>query len=517
MHGVARCRLRWFGPILSVLLYGLLASLGVCQSIRIDVTPGHAVKSFVPSEALGAGIDRISTASTDKVFTEPIMKQVLSAGWQPVSYRQNTELHVEAWHWNPQGKWSEPGDKGYFVGEAKPGEFIRHSFGYALPHRGFTRNEGTDANGFSRITDGDETTYWKSNPYLTKAFTGEDDSNYPQWVVVDLAHSHPINAIRISWAETYARRYLVQYWSGSESPIRQPTKGAWVTFRGGDIANGSGGKAQLELNPDPMSVRYLRISMSESSNTCDAHDSADRRNCVGYAIREIYLGTASADGRFHDLVRHTADLDQTITYCSSVDPWHEPTGIQDKGDQVGMDLFFTSGYTRGLPAMIPVSLLYGTPEDSVNQIAYLKAQGYPIAYIEMGEEPDGQYMLPEDYGALYLQWAAGHTLVTSYAVRRPDGQWALMLVNKDQENAHSLRLSFHDASTNSESAFTGPVAMITFGSEQYQWKAEPNAGSANPDGPSAKSQVSAGPGTTYTLSQASVTVLRGHIANTRDR
>ena len=111
------------------------------------------------------------------------------------------------------------------------------------------------------------------------------------------------------------------------------------------------------------------------------------------------------DGKFHDLVRHTADPDQTTTYCSSVDPWHEPTGIDDKGDQVGMDLFYTSGYTRGLPAMIPVSMLYGTPEDSANQIAYLKARGYPISYIEMGEEPDGQFMLPEDYGALYLQWA----------------------------------------------------------------------------------------------------------------
>ena len=126
------------------------------QTVRVDITPGHAVNSFVPTEALGAGIDRIETASTDKMFAEPVMKQVLSAGWHSVTYRQNTELHVEAWHWNPQGVWSDPAGKGYFVGNAKPGDFIRHSFGYSLPHRGFTRNEGTDANGFSRITDGDE-------------------------------------------------------------------------------------------------------------------------------------------------------------------------------------------------------------------------------------------------------------------------------------------------------------------------------------------------------------------------
>src|SRR5207244_10081355 len=79
--------------------------------------------------------------------------------------------------------------------------------------------------------------------------------------------------------------------------------------------------------------------------------------------------------------------------------------INDKKDQVGFDLFHTSGYTRGLPAMIPIALIYGTPEDSANQIAYLKARGYQISFVEMGEEPDGQYMLPEDYGALYLQWA----------------------------------------------------------------------------------------------------------------
>ena len=155
----------WTSPAL--LLLCMLPSFAASQSIQIDITPGHAAKSFVPTTTLGAGIDRISTASTDKLFTEPVMKQVLSAGWQTVSYRQNTELYVEAWHWNPQGRWSDPSGKGYFTGNATPGDPIRHSFGYLLPHRGVTRNDGVET-AISRITDGDLNTYWKSNPYLTK-------------------------------------------------------------------------------------------------------------------------------------------------------------------------------------------------------------------------------------------------------------------------------------------------------------------------------------------------------------
>jgi hypothetical protein len=50
-------------------------------------------------------------------------------------------------------------------------------------------------------------------------------------------------------------------------------------------------------------------------------------------------------------------------------------------------------------------MLYGTPDDSAAQIAYIKKRGYPIGWIEMGEEPDGKRILPEDYAALYIQWA----------------------------------------------------------------------------------------------------------------
>jgi len=686
------------------------------QTIRVDTA--HPVNSFRPTEALGAGVDRIPLVATEKIFTEPILKQILSTGWQTVTYRQNTELYVEAWHWNPKGTWSASGNTGYFVGDANPTESIRHSYGYPLPHAGFSQPDGR---GYSRLTDGDTNTYWKSNPYLTKAFTGEDDRLHPQWVVVDLATPQDISAIRIAWADPYAKEYLVQYWTGL-NPIEEAAKGSWVTFPGGKVMDGQGGNATLQLSRAPLPVRWVRIWMTESSSTCDTHGPEDRRNCLGYAIKELYLGTTSSDGRFHDVVRHTTDRAQTNTFCSSVDPWHQGTVVNDKGDQIGFDLFYTSGITRGLPAMIPVAMLYDTPENSVAEIQYLERRGYPISYVEMGEEPDGKHTLPEDYAALYLQWAtalhkvdpklklggpifegvnkdievwanaegktswmgrffdylrsrnrlgdlsfvsfehypfepcklqwadlyeeanltrnilqvwrddglppgtpmfitetniaagadesfldvfaalwwadfvgaffeaggsavyyfhyiplgqslgchstspgtfsmftmnkdyqiqqpnaqyfagqmitrewvqpgssehhvypstsdildgAGHVLVTAYTVQRPEGDWSLMLVNKDQENEHALRISFQGDGSNEKKHFSGAVSMVSFGSEQYKWHSDsenPVGGVADPDGPPARSTITAGPDTVFSLPKASVTVIRGKIA-----
>ena len=118
------------------------------------------------------------------------------------------------------------------------------------------------------------------------------------------------------------------------------------------------------------------------------------------------LGRFSANDEFVDLVKHQPDGGQTVVHASSVDPWHSAADLTaEAGDQTGMDLFYTSGITNHLPAMIPIAMLYSTPEDAAAQIAYVEKRGYPISYVEMGEEPDGQKMLPEDYGALYLQFA----------------------------------------------------------------------------------------------------------------
>ncbi|MGB8116498.1 MAG: discoidin domain-containing protein [Candidatus Sulfotelmatobacter sp.] len=705
------------------------------QTIKVDIS--HPTNHFVPDQTLGAGVDRIAVDAIDKDLQQPTLEKTQESGWQPVTYRQNTELAVEAWHWNPQGTWSDPSGKGYFTGSSKPTEMLRYSYGYALPRRGFTRNDGTDNVGFSRLDDGDLNTFWKSNPYLTQHFTGESDALHPQWVVTDLAQMQQVDAIRIAWGEPNARKYLVQYWTGDD-PIKAPTRGVWQTFAQGTIDDGKSKTETIRLSSAPVAVRFVRIWMTESSNTCDADGSGDPRNCVGYAIRELYLGTVTDDGTFHDILRHTPDQEQTTTYCSSVDPWHQPSDLgSTKQAQVGFDLFFTSGVTRGLPAMIPVAMLYDTPDNAAAEIAYIKNRGYPISYVEMGEEADGQYMLPEDYAALYLQWAtaihrvapalklggpsfqgvnkdievwpdatgnvswterfidylkqhnrmndlaffsfehypydpcrtpwgmlydepelvshimqvwhedgvpadipmfitegnlssgasetyedifagiwladyigsflnsggngvyffhylplqmepgcnsspgtfgmftvdsnykiqqplaqffvaqlinhewvqpgsgehqvfaassdvndgAGHELVTAYAVRRPDGSWAVMAVNRDQQNAHRVRISF-EGPGEKQSAFAGPVEVSTFGSGQYLWHpartrfmahAEENEkptivpttkGWADPDGPIVQNKLTPGKDTLYDLPAASVVVIRG---NTRGR
>jgi len=726
MSGLRRTAAAW------ILLASL--ALAVCapaawsataHSVSVDITPRHVANLFSPSRALGAGVDAQNYGAVDEIYVPGTINRLLGGGWGPVSYRLYTELSVQHWHWNPQGSWSDPTGQGYWTGAVNSSGQIHHSFGYRLPHRGFTHDQGNDDD-YSRLDDGDPSTYWKSNPYLTSAFTHEGDWLHPQWIVVDLGSKNSIDAIRIQWAQPYAIHYEVQYWSGPDA-INDPANGNWVTFPAGNITDGAGGTITLSLSSSGVAGQFIRIVMLASSNTCDSHGTGDIRNCVGYAIGEVGVGTLSSSEEFSDLMHHCTTSQvtngrcgsaQTVTYASSVDPWHSPSNQVTDEEQAGLDLVYTSGLTRNLPAMIAVGMLYGIPEDSVAEIAYLQAHQYPISLIEMGEEPDGQYILPEDYGALYLQWAnalhtfdpllklggpvfqgvtqdvpvwpdaggdtswlhrfikylnshgrmgdlsfmsfehypfdpcdrsikkdllnepsivqhilhtwhadglpgttpvfiteynfsadtaqvyegvsgalwhadflasfltaggsgaffyeyeptplvsssasctsfgapgmfssdanyqlraptaeffsaqlitqewaepfdalhrvfpassdltdkRGRALVTAYAVLRPDGRWALLLINKNSSKSYSIKVDFDDAATGLDHHFVGNVSIITFGPKQYKWHPNGPNGFPSPDGPPLATTKSAGATTVYTLPASSISVLRG--------
>ena len=336
------------------------AGLVEAQTVRIDVTPSHAIQ-FDPDKAMGSSIDILPAKEFDAVYSAPIIKESLSAGWGPITYRQNTELTTEAWHWNPEGTWSDPQTKsGYFVGNAEPAGSLNESFGFKLPHRGSTRSD-EDSDEYSRITDGNPGSYWKSNPYLTEKFTGEADTLHPQWLVIDFSTPQAISAIKIQWSSPYATQYVVEYWTGKEDAITKQVSGEWLPFPGGEIKNGNGEAKVRRLAEQPISTRFLRIWMTQSSNTCDTHGTRDPRNCAGYAIAEVYAGNLNSLGQFVDLVHHSPSQAQTNVQVSSTDSWHTADDRVASRIQTGFDLFFTSGVTNHLPAMIPVSMVYANP------------------------------------------------------------------------------------------------------------------------------------------------------------
>ena len=369
-------------------------------TVRVDVT--HEINAFDPDRALGSSVDVLSRTGIDKVYSPHIVQESLSAGWGPITYRNNTELRMAAWHWTENGTWSDAANKsGYFTGSTELKEPLRYILAYSLPHRGFSTSG-------DRPIQSSNLSYWKSNPYLTTKFTGESDSLHPQWVVMDLRSEKRVSAIRIAWASPYATTYRVESWVGKDAlDFDGGPEGEWKVFPSGIVKNAKGGTETFTLSQAPVSTRFLRVWMTESSNTCDVHGSDDVRNCVGYAIQEIHAGSIRANGAFVDVANGSTGKQQP-TYCSSsIDPWHAAVNVNAGGgyQHSGFDVFFTSGLTNNLPAMIPVTMLYGTPDDAAAQIAYIEKRGYPISYVELGEEPDGKHAMPEDYGALYLQWA----------------------------------------------------------------------------------------------------------------
>jgi hypothetical protein len=63
---------------------------------------------------------------------------------------------------------------------------------------------------------------------------------------------------------------------------------------------------------------------------------------------------------------------------------------------------------------------------------------------------------------------SGRAIVSAYAVRRPDGKWSIMLVNKDRQHDHLVRINFKDGG--SVWHFSGNVAGYHYSSAQYAWK-----------------------------------------------
>jgi hypothetical protein len=371
-------------------------------AVSAVVLADRPVNQCVPTQALGAGIDGHEQGECARMFTDKNIAEMRSAGFGPLTYRLRTELAGEVWHWNLRGTWSDPTHQcGYWISDSSLADPINLSYGYRLPRRGNTIDQAND-DGYSRLADGDQESFWKSNPYLDSHFTGEAGDAHPQWLVIDLGATKPINCIRIHWGTPYAQQYRVEYWNGEDPMhLHADRKDEWRLFPSGQANRESGGDESVRLCAKPLPVRFVRVVMSRSSQT-SAQASNDIRDRLGFAIREIELGSTDSNNEFRDYIRHAADRNQqSVIYVSSTDPWHRAEDIDYKIEQPGLDFILRSALTNGLPVLVPVGVLYDTPENATAEINYLFRRNYDLEGIELGEEPDGQWASPEDYAALY--------------------------------------------------------------------------------------------------------------------
>jgi hypothetical protein len=92
-----------------------------------------------------------------------------------------------------------------------------------------------------------------------------------------------------------------------------------------------------------------------------------------------------------------------------------------------------------------------------------------------------------------------------------------MLINKDPANAHEIEVQLSASGKGEPVRFRGAVRTVNFGMEQYVWHPSGPTSYADPAGPAKVESFTWKEGQKILLPKASVTVIRGEIANQASR
>ena len=368
-----------------------LVSAAPLRIYELHLMPDRMPRLFRPADAFGVAIDGGNAAETTALFDPTNAAAIRGARLRNASYRLRTELAGQVWHWSSYGRWSDQDHhQGYWVGDPSRDDNHELSFGFRLPRRGNSRDEAED-DGFSRVDDGDPTSFWKSNPYLDPKLDGTGIER--QWVILDLGRTRQIDTAQVHWAEPYAAQFRLQRWVGDDQYY-----GKWT-----DLTPSLQGHAGLQaVTFTPANARFVRILLERSSHVAAGKD---RRDAMGYGIAELELGIRSPTG-FRDYVQHAASgHKQTQVTVSSTDPWHREGDRDTDSAQPSLVALHERGLFAG-PFLLPLPLLTDTPENAVAELRYFRRRGVPIKALELGEEPEGQLAPPRMVAALYSRLAS---------------------------------------------------------------------------------------------------------------
>ena len=91
-----------------------VAKVGTADSVatvHVDVTPEHVLNTINPDTATGAWMDDLSKTQVDNLSKPETIQGVKNLGWGSITMRNNSELRLEARHWNENGTLERSSDK----------------------------------------------------------------------------------------------------------------------------------------------------------------------------------------------------------------------------------------------------------------------------------------------------------------------------------------------------------------------------------------------------------------------
>ena len=99
----------------------------------------------------------------------------------------------------------------------------------------------------------------------------------------------------------------------------------------------------------------------------------------------------------------------------------------------------------------------------------------------------------------------GSIPIVAYPLKRPDGRWSILLINRDPTRAQGVRLVVKDRANAPPKPAPGPYAIVQYGSQDYVWRAAASDGSPSRNEPPRRFTASQGP---VTLPPYSITVVQ---------
>ena len=298
------------------------------------------------------------------------------------------------YHWNGAGRYDADStwiasDSGY-----KPG------WQAETVYRGTTKLD-ISYNGTSRITDGDTTTFWWSNPDHPKA---------PGWFLLDLGTLSPIDSLVLHLGDLRPDSVVIEKWTGASGVYPPPNQQA------------SGWVAVATL---PASSRVAATVASFSSRYVGVRPIGSMPQ--GWKVAEFALWNAGTR-----VTKHSTDPSlQTAVIAVSAHGASRKKGAVPNWD---FEAYMT--WMRNYPTSIPmVSVNYGTgtAQEAASWVRYANVtRDYAIRRWQIGNENSGSWeeggsVSARQYATRFVQYAkamkAVDPTISVYGPLTPEANW----------------------------------------------------------------------------------------------